>query len=97
MVYMIMYTMSEARASLARLLNEVERGESVTITRHGRPAAQLVAPRHSNPAAADLLQAANRLGIELDEARSRPLSAPVAGGPTADDLVAALRADRAAW
>jgi prevent-host-death family protein len=94
---MLMYTMSEARAALARILDEVERGESVTITRHGRPAAQLIAPRTTNPAAADLFHAANRLAVELDEARSRPLSAPVAGGPTADELVAALRADRDSW
>lgn len=91
---MKMYTMSEARASLAKLLDEVERGESVTITRHGRPAAQLVMPRVTNAAAADLLRAADRLGIELEEARLRPLSPVVDDGVTADELVAALRADR---
>lgn len=96
-MYMNVYTMSEARAALARLLDEVERGESVTITRHGRPAAQLVAPRNTNPAAADLIHAANRLAIELEEARWRPLSKPAKGGPTSDELVAALRADRDAW
>ena len=32
----------EAKTQLARLLDEVERGESVTITRHGRPVARLV-------------------------------------------------------
>ncbi len=96
-MYVLMYTMSEARASLARILDEVERGESVMITRHGRPAAQLVAPRIVRAAAADLFRAANRLAIELDEARTRPLSAPASGGPSADELVAALRADRDSW
>jgi len=33
---------SEAKARLAQLLNEVERGETVIITRHGRPIARLV-------------------------------------------------------
>lgn len=33
---------SEAKAHLAQLLTAVERGESFTITRHGRPIAQLV-------------------------------------------------------
>lgn len=33
---------SEAKAHLTQLLSEVERGESFTITRHGRPVAQLV-------------------------------------------------------
>ncbi len=32
----------EAKTHLPRLLDEVERGESVTITRHGRPVARLV-------------------------------------------------------
>ena len=33
---------SQARKQLARLLREVERGESVVITRHGRQVARLV-------------------------------------------------------
>lgn len=33
---------SEAKAHLAQLLDDVERGEEVTITRHGRPVARLV-------------------------------------------------------
>ncbi len=33
---------SEAKAQLARLLDEVERGETVVITRHGRAIARLV-------------------------------------------------------
>lgn len=33
---------SDAKARLTQLLKEVERGESITITRHGRPIARLV-------------------------------------------------------
>lgn len=33
---------SDAKARLAQLLAEVERGETVVITRHGRPIARLV-------------------------------------------------------
>ncbi len=33
---------SEAKTHLPQLLDEVERGETVVITRHGRPIAQLV-------------------------------------------------------
>ncbi len=33
---------SEAKAHLPRLLDEVERGETIRITRHGRPIARLV-------------------------------------------------------
>jgi prevent-host-death family protein len=38
---------SEAKAHLASLLDEVERGETVVITRHGKPIARIVpeAPR----------------------------------------------------
>ena len=32
----------EAKTHLPRLLDEVARGESITITRHGRPVARLV-------------------------------------------------------
>ena len=32
---------SDAKAQLAQLLDEVERGETVVITRHGRPIARL--------------------------------------------------------
>lgn len=32
----------EAKTHLPRLLNRIARGESVTITRHGRPVARLV-------------------------------------------------------
>ena len=35
---------SEARAALPELLNRVEGGEEVTITRHGHPVAVLVRP-----------------------------------------------------
>ena len=32
----------EAKTHLARLLDEVEQGKSITITRHGKPVARLV-------------------------------------------------------
>lgn len=38
---------TEAKAKLAELLRTVEHGESVVITRHGRPVAHLV-PAHEN-------------------------------------------------
>ena len=36
--------MSEARARLPEILDRVEAGEEITITRHGRPAAVLLRP-----------------------------------------------------
>ncbi len=35
----------EARNSLSALLERVEKGEEITITRHGKPVARLVPPR----------------------------------------------------
>ncbi len=98
-MYMSMHAMSDARANLAALLDAVERGEDVVITRHGRPAARLVAPVPAFERPADLVHAAGQLLVELDSSRGEPVP-PVARsqeGPSADDLVAALRRDRDAW
>ena len=94
---MSVYTMSEARAALATLLDEVERGEHVTITRHGKPAARLVSPALINPRTIDLMHSVRQIAIELDEARSRPLSPAKAEGPNADELVARMHTDRGSW
>lgn len=88
------YSMSEARARLAQLLDEVEQGVDVVITRHGRPAARLVSPRPADPRAADLMHAVDALMIEFDRPRAQSLPPVAQGRPTADELVAALRADR---
>lgn len=39
----------EAENTLGSLLDRVEKGEEVPITRHGKPVAQLVAPRANPP------------------------------------------------
>ena len=39
----------EAKTHLPRLLDEVERGERITITKHGRPVAVLVPPDTAVP------------------------------------------------
>lgn len=41
----------DAKTNLARLLDEVERGKTITITRHGHPVARLVPP---SPQVADV-------------------------------------------
>lgn len=38
------YTVSEAREHLAEILSSVERGEEVSITKHGRPIARITHP-----------------------------------------------------
>jgi antitoxin (DNA-binding transcriptional repressor) of toxin-antitoxin stability system len=42
------YTVSEAREHLAEILNSVEQGEEVSITKHGRPIARITHPRIAN-------------------------------------------------
>jgi prevent-host-death family protein len=57
----------EAKTHLPRLLDQVERGESVTITKHGREVARLVpVGSRSTPESviAALLDA--RVGVRLD-------------------------------
>lgn len=88
------YSMSEARARLAQLLDEVERGAEVVITRHGRPAARLVSPVPTHPRAVDLVYKVDALMLEFDRPRAKQLPPVADDGPSADELVAGLRADR---
>ena len=46
---------SQAKAQFAELLDQVERGETVVITRHGKPIARLV--REDDERRADALRA----------------------------------------
>jgi len=72
----------EAKTHLAALLDQVERGERVTITRHGRPVAVLMPPpglpgRTAEEAVAGLLELR----------RGRCLREDGAAGPTVRDLI----------
>lgn len=69
----------EAKTHLARLLDEVENGESITITRHGRPVAALVPP--SQVPGTEV----RRLIDDLVAFRATITLAP---GPTIGDMVA---------
>ncbi|MBW9205326.1 type II toxin-antitoxin system prevent-host-death family antitoxin [Mumia sp. zg.B17] len=90
-------TMSQARAQLAALLDRVEAGEEITITRHGRAVARLSAPRTARAARADhLFAAADAIADEVDSYRGLPLPrAPREAD--ADAAVRSLRADRDSW
>lgn len=62
----------QAKTHLPRLLERVRRGESVTITKHGRPVARLV------PVAADDKAHAERAANRIRERRRRLRGAPLA-------------------
>lgn len=55
---MLTVNLAEAKANLSALLDKVERGEEVVITRHGRAVAQLKSPEvPKKPLAVDELEA----------------------------------------
>ena len=57
---------SEAKTHLPRLLDDVERGETILITRHGHPITRLVPERHRREAEA---------GKAIDRIQQRRLAA----------------------
>jgi prevent-host-death family protein len=63
----------EAKTHLSELLDRVEKGEQITIPRHGRPVALLVSPHGNAVGTVDsaieellAIRAAHRLGPDLD-------------------------------
>jgi antitoxin (DNA-binding transcriptional repressor) of toxin-antitoxin stability system len=93
---MAVMTISEARAALPEVLNRVEDGEEVTITRHGRAVAVIVRPDilWSRSRAESVLSQADRLNQLIEAAGRTEMSQ---GGLTveyAEELVAAIRGDR---
>lgn len=88
---------STARQTLPQQLDRVERGEEVSITRHGRVVAVMVRPdvlaaRRASAA----IDRADAIGDLLQRRRSLPLPRPVLAPARAEELVTAVRADRAA-
>lgn len=74
----------DAKTRLAELLDRVERGEEVVITRHGRPVAKLsrTGPGHNVAAARAAANALMKLREEIAEE---------GGGPFSLDEILALR------
>jgi antitoxin (DNA-binding transcriptional repressor) of toxin-antitoxin stability system len=93
---MAVMTVSEARAALPEVLSRVADGEEITITRHGRPVAVIVRPDilRSRSHGDDLLDQAEQLNEMLREAAKRPRSPGGISVEYAEELVAAIRADR---
>jgi len=67
----------EAKNRLSELINRVEAGEEITITRRGKAVARLVAPAHEEAGqrARDAIAAvkASRRGVSLGRLKSRDL------------------------
>ena len=98
MYHTVMTTIAatDARASLPGLLDRVQAGEEVTITRHGKAVAVLVRPDALRTRRAErALEAAAALQRQLDDARRRPLStAGAISESRAEELIAEVRAGR---
>jgi PHD/YefM family antitoxin component YafN of YafNO toxin-antitoxin module len=93
---MVAIPVSEARATLPEILDRVEGGEEITITRHGRPVAVVIRPdiMWSRSRAEVVLEEAATLHSMLAAAEAGEATAPGISARYAEELVAAIRADR---
>lgn len=89
-------TVSEARAHLQEMVELVQSGEEVTLTRHGVPVAVMVNPMSLRTRRAEgAFDLATRLGRLMAEAKERPFTFTDTGTTEwAEDLVRGIRADR---
>jgi prevent-host-death family protein len=77
------YSVAEAKAKLSELIDRAEKGEGVTITRHGRPVVELKAVR---PAPRAMTQADwARLAEQRNKIKRKK------GGPNAVEIVRQMR------
>jgi prevent-host-death family protein len=87
---MITVGASEAKTKLSELLDCVERGETVLITRHGKPVARLVAGDHALAASDQALAGQQAAQIKTEFSRIRE-SLRADGIGFAREEIAALR------
>lgn len=89
-------TVSEARAALPQVLDQVLAGDEVTITRHGTPVAVVVRPESlAARRAGTAFAAAATVRDVLERGRQAELAArPTIGARRAEALVAEVRAAR---
>ena len=95
LVYMDELSVSEARARLPEILDRVERGEEITITRHGRPVAVLLRPDNVRVRRGEAtIDRSREIGQMIEEARHQPLGEPTMSAEYAEELIREIRADR---
>jgi len=87
---------SEARAALPEILDRVDSGEEVTITRHGKPVAVLVRPDRLRVRRADeaLADAATVRDVLDRSRRTRLRVRPALNEERAEALIAEVQAGR---
>lgn len=89
-------TVSEARAALPQLLENVTEGEEITITRHGKAVAVVVRPDTLRVRRADAaLNSAGAIRDLLQTSRKKRLGSRAAlSEKRADEIVASVRSGR---
>lgn len=94
-MYMSVLTVTEARAKLPLLIDQIQAGQNVILTRHGEPVAVMISPdvamRYRNAA---IWGQADSLLAHLEEAAKQPLAAAKLTSARADELVSEIRAER---
>lgn len=94
-MYMTTISVSEARRTLPHQLDLVQRGEEIEISRYGQVVAVLVPPKPRRNAAAEAaIERSKDIGRRLAEARQRPLRPGTISIERAEEMIAAIRADR---
>jgi len=92
---MAVMTVSQARAALPDLLNRVNEGEEITITRHGRAVAVLVRPDVVRARAHVVIEDAGRIHELLEVAAGSELGAGSGlSEQRAEELIREIRAGR---
>lgn len=95
MTYMPQLTVSEARANLPEVLDRVERGEEITITRHGRAVAVLLQPDALRTRRGEqVIERARAIADLVAAGRGRPLSEAAVSAEQAREWVEAVRVER---
>lgn len=93
--FMVMLTVSQARATLPELLTRVEDGEEVIITRHGRPVAILVRPDVMRSRANVIIEDAGRIHELIAAAGAAELPGGAGlSAQRAEELIRAVRSGR---
>lgn len=93
---MLAVSVSEASARLPELLDQVEAGSEIVLTRHGKEVAVLIRPdlvgaRRSS----GLFEDAARLRRRMEQARREPLGeGPGMSAERAEECIAEIRAGR---
>jgi prevent-host-death family protein len=92
---MSIYSVTDARANLPEILDRVEAGDEVTLTRHGRPVAVIVRPDDLRARrASQVLTESEQISQLLVDMKGQTRPESALSNDRAEELVAAVHAER---